>query len=717
MVVLDHFTFLGRGKTNHVRRNDYNLQQSDEEYCEDNVTGEENFKSNGFRGNSYRGQRGLRANRNFDRSASKRPVSSSSTTAGTFHSSKQANNQPEQQSKPFSLSNALPIHAQNPIFVEKFLPRFSSILPPSNLLAPETSVVKTPSTVLKRDFSENTNHSLVTYHSNASPGFLHHSKVPHNNCLTYESHFSKQPRGLIKGDSSTSRADYFNSASNDFSQGHENSSNKSPHLSFPIPSYNLPSIPFGYGESGSVNATFASISNNVTNGFRNSRKYSSNERHFKAKSFNTTVNNPENLNKTAVLSLNSPSHRVQDNYSQGLQENTLYSIAALEKGSRNNSGVSNQCRKDSSKVQFKNIQKHKFSKFPIGKNEDPNLSMTYSVSEKDSQNLIKKSSSTAFMDSNMMSDPSVHSSVNLQNNYGTNSSEGFVENGINVNTNIEDCGKVPGGDPNFLRSNFQSNLENIQPSVPNYPSENSSSRSVNRSKSKTDVNKTNLVNIMKEFGFGFNDCQENFPQENTNSRTTISNTVDTENFSLGSTLLSQLDTFESDGHRRTSKLSEANLSNYHNSGLPKPNTVAGGLKSNYSNKNESKLLPLALEPSKRNKAVSLEFPRQVEDISRAANYQRPPNISNEKFRDFPSECHKQHDFQSENNIRSFDSTKNCENIRLTDYTLTGQSFNIRQPARDSSHRAPSRTEVLERIEADYAVKAVEHAEKERLVSG
>lgn len=717
MVVLDHFTFLGRGKTNHVRRNDYNLQQSDEEYCEDNVTGEENFKSNGFRGNSYRGQRGLRANRNFDRSASKRPVSSSSRTAGTFHSSKQANNQPEQQSKTFSLSNALPIHAQNPIFVEKFLPRFSSILPPSNLLAPETSVVKTPSTVLKRDFSENTNHSLVPDQSNASHGFLHRSKIPHNNFLTYESHFSKQPRGLIKGDSSTNRADYFNSASNDFSQGHENSFNKSPHLSFPIPSYNLPSIPFGYGESGNVNETFASISNNVTNGFRNSRKNSSNERHFKAKSFNATVNNPENLNKTAVLSLNSPSHRVQDNYSQGLQENTLHSIAALEKGSRNNSGVSNQCRKNSSKVQFKNNQKHKFSKFHIGKNEDPKLSMTCTVNEKDSQNLIKRSSSTAFMDSNMMSDPSVHSSVNLQNNYGTNSSEGFVENGINVKTNIEDCGKVPGGDPNFLRSNFQSNLENIRPIVPNYPSDNSSSRCVNRSKSKTDVNKTNLVNIMKEFGFGFNDRQENFPQENTNSRTTISNTVDTENFSLGSTLLSQLDTFESDGHRRTSKLSEANLSNYHNSGLPKPNTVAGGLKSNYSNKNESKLLPLALEPSKRNKAVSLEFPRQVEDISRAANYQRPPNISNEKFRDFPSECHKQNDFQSGNNIRSFDSTKNCENIRLTDHTLTGQSFNIRQPARDSSHRAPSRTEVLERIEADYAVKAVEHAEKERLVSG
>lgn len=695
MVVLDHFTFLGRGKTNHVRRNDYNLQRSDEEYCEDNVTGEENFKSNGSRGNSYRGQRGLRANHNFDRSASNRPVSSSSRTAGTFHSPKQANNQPEQQSKAFSLSNALPIHAQNPIFVEKFLPRFSSILPPSNLLAPETSVVKTPSTVLKRDFSENTNHSFVSDQSNASHGFPHRRKIPHKNFLTNESHSSKQPRGLIKGDSSTNRADYFNSASNDFIQGHENSFNKSPHLSFPIPSYNLPSIPFGYGESGSVNPTFASISNNVTNGFRNSRINSSNERHFKAKSFNTTVNNPENLNKTAVLSLNSPSHRVQDNYSQGLQENTLYSIAALEKGSRNNSGVSNQCRKDSSKVQFKNIQKHKFSKFPIGKNEDPKLSMSYTVTEKDSQNLIKKSSSTAYMDSNMMYDPSVHSSVNLQNNYGTNSSEGFVENGINVKTNIEDCGKVPGGDPNFFRSNFQSNLENIQPSVPNYPSENGFSRSVvSRSKSKTDVNKTKLVNIMKEFGFGFNDRQENFPQENTNSRTTISNTVDTENFSLGSTLLSQLDTFESDGHRRTSKFCEAN----------------------YSNKNESKLLPLALEPSKTNKAVSLEFPRQVEDISRAANYQRP-NISNEKFRDFPSECHQQNDFQSENNIRSFDSTKNCENIRLTDYTLTGQSFNIRQPARDSSHRAPSRTEVLERIEADYAVKAVEHAEKERLVSG
>lgn len=716
MVVLDHFTFLGRGKTNHVRRNDYNLQRSDEEYCEDNVTGEENFKSNGFRGKSYRGQRGLRANRNFDRSASNRPVSSSSRTAGTFHSSKQANNQPEQQSKTFNLSNALPIHAQNPIFVEKFLPRFSSILPPSNLLAPETSVVKTPSTVLKRDFSENTNHSFVSDQSNASHGFPHR-KSPHNNFLTYESHFSKQPRGLIKGDSSTNRDDYFNSASNDFSQGHENSFNKSPHLSFPIPSYNLPSIPLEHGESGSVNATFASISNNVTNGFRNSRNNSSSERHFKAKSFNTTVNNPENLNKTAVLSLNSPSHRVQDNYSQGLQENTLYSISALEKGSRNNSGVSNQCRKDSSKVKFKNIQKHKFSKFPIGKNEDPKLSMSYTVNEKDSQNLIKKFSSTAFMDSNMMSDPSVHSSVNLQNNYGTNSSEGFVRNGINVKTNIEDCGKVPGGDPNFVRSNFQSNLEHIQPSVPNCPSENSFSRSVSRSKSKTDVNKTNLVNIMKEFGFGFNERQESFPQENTNSSTTISNTVDTENFSLGSTLLSQLDKFESDGHRRTSKFNEANFSNYHNSGLPKPNTVAGGLKSNYSNKNESKLLPLALEPSKRNKAVFLEFPRQVEDISRAANYQRPPNISNEKFKDFPSECHKQNDFQSENNIRSFDSTKNCENIRLTDYTLAGQSFNIRQPARDSSHRAPSRTEVLERIEADYAVKAVEHAEKERLVSG
>lgn len=714
MVVLDHFTFLGRGKTNHGRRNDYNLQQSDEEYCEDNVTGREIFKSNGFRGNNYQRQQGLRANRNFDRNASKRPVSSSSRTAGTFLSSKQTNNPSEQQRNTFSLSNALPIHAQNPIFVEKFLPRFSSILPPSNLLAPETSVVKTPSTVLKHDFSEN---SLVPDQSNASHGFLnHHSKIPHNNFLTYGSHFSKQPRGLIKGDSSTNRAHYFASASNDFSQGHENSHNKSPQLSFPIPSYNLPSIPLGCGESGSVNATFASISNTLTNGFRNSRNNSSNERSFKPKSLNTAVNNPENLNETAAFSLNSPSHRVQDNYSQGFQENNLNSIAALEKGSRNNSGLSNQCRKGSSKVPYKNTQKDKFSKFPIGKNEGPKFSMSCEiVKETYSQNLIQTSSSTAFMDRNMMSDPNVHSSVNLQNNYDTNKPKGFVEN----RKNVGDCGKEPVGDPNFLRSNSQSNLVNIQPSAPNYyPSENSSSRSVSKSKSKTDLNKTNLVNIMKEFGFGFNDRQETFPKENMNSSTTICNPVGTENFSLGSTLLSQLDTFESDGHSKASKLSKANLSNYHNnSGLPKPDTVAD-LKSNYSNKNESKLLPLALEPSKRNKAaVSLEIPRQVEDISRAANYQRPPNITNENYRDFPSECHKQNDFQSENSIRSFDSTKNCENTRLIDYTLTGQNFNIRQPARDLSHRAPSRTEVLERIEADYAVKAVEHAEKERLVSG
>lgn len=717
MVVLDHFTFLGRGKTNHCRRNDYNLQQSDEEYFEDNVTGGENFKSNGFSGNNYHGQQGLRANRNFDRSDSKRPVSSSSRTAGTFLSSKQTNNrQSEQQRNTFSLSNTLPIHAQNPIFVEKFLPRFSSILPPSNLLAPETSVVKTPSTVLKRDFSEN---SLVPDQSNASHGFLnHHSKIPHNNFLTYESHFSKQPRGLIKGDSSTNRAHNFASASNDFSQGHENSHNKSPQLSFPIPSYNLPSIPLGCGESGSVNATFASISNTVTNGFRNSRNNSSNERSFKPKlQYSTAVNNPENenLNQTAALSLNSPSHRVQANYSQGLQENNFYSIAALEKGSRNNSGVSNQCRKGSSKVPYQNTQKNKFSKFPIGKNEGPKFSMSCEIfKETYSQNLIQTSSSTAFMDINMMSDPNVHNFGNLQNNYDTNKPEGFVENGKNVGN----CGKEPVGDPNFLRSNSQSNLVNIQPSAPNYyASENSPSRSVSKSKSKTDLNKTNLVNIMKEFGFGFNDRQENCSKENTNSSTTISNPVDTDNFSLGSTLLSQLDTFESDGHRKASKLSKANLSNYHNSGLPKPDTVAD-LKSNYSNKNESKLLPLAQEPSKRNKAVFLEIPRQVEDISRAANYQRPSNITNENYRDFPSDSHKQNNFQSENNIRSFDSTKNnCENIRLTDYTLTGQSFNIRQPARDLNHRAPSRTEVLERIEADYAVKAVEHAEKERLVSG
>lgn len=716
---MDNFTFLGRGKTSHGRRTDYNPQQFDEEHCEDNVTGGEHFKANGFRGNYNRAQQqGLRSNRNFDRSSSKRPVSSSSRTAGTFHSSNQANNHSEEQRNTFGLSNILPLHAQNPIFVEKFLPRFSSILPPSNLLAPETSsVVKIPSTVLKHDFSEKKDHSLVPYQSNASHGYLNHcSKVPHTNFPTYESDISKQPRGLIKGDSSTNRAHYFASGSSDFSQGHENSHNKSPHLSFPLPSYNLPSIPLGCDESGSVNTTFASISNNVTNGFRKSRTNSSHARPFKSKSFNTTVNNPESLNNTAALGLNSPGHRVQDNYGQGLPEYNLYSPTALDKGSRNNSGVSTQCRKDFSKVPLKNTQKHKFSKFPIEKNEEPKFSMSYkNVKGNGSKKFIQKSSPTAFMDINMMSDPNVHSSIDLQNNYGTNKPEGFVENRKNVKTNVDDCGKVPDGDPNFLRSNFQSNLENIQPNVPKNPSENSSSRSVSKSKSNIEVNKTNLVNIMKEFSFGFNDRQENFPKEKTNSSTSISNSVGTENFSLGSTLLSHLDTFESDGHSKTLKLSKTNLSNYNNSGLPKPNNVTD-FKSNYSNKNESKLLPLALEPCKRNKAVCLEIPRQVEDISRA-NYQRLASINNENFRDFPLECQKQNDFQSENNIRSFDSTKTCENIRLTDYTLPGQSFNIRQPARDLSHRAPSRTEVLERIEADYAVKAVEHAEKERLVSG
>lgn len=708
MVVLDHFTFLGRGNTNQGRRNDYNLQQSDEEYIENNITGGEPFKSKGLRGNNYRRQQGLRANRNVDRSAPRRPVSSGSRTAGTMHSSNQANNPSEHQTNMFSLSNSLPIHAQNPIFVENFLPRFSSIMPPSNLLTPETSVVKTPSTVLKRDFSENADRSLVPEQSNASHGFLNHcSKIPHNKLPPYESEFSKQP-SLIKGDSSTNRA-HFASARNDFSQGHENSHHTSPHISFPIPSYNLPSIPFRCHESGSVNATFASISNNVTNGFRKSRNNSSRERS-KSKSFNATVNNPENLNKTAALSLNRPSRRVQDNHSHVLQENNLYSIDALEKGSRYNSGVSNQWREDSSKVPFNQTQKHKFSKFPTEKNEDPNFSISYdNVKGKDSQNLIQKSSSTAFMDINMMNDPIVERSVNFQNSYGTNKHEDFVESGKNVLINVDSYSKVPVRDKNLLRSNF----ENIQPNVPNYPSENSSSSSVSKSKSKTDVNKTNLVKIMKEFGFGFDDRQESFPKENTNSSTTMSNPVVTENLSLGSTLLSHLDTFESDGHRSTFKLSK---SNYHNSGLSKPNTVAD-LKSNHGNINESKLLPLALEPSKQNKAVSLDIHKQVGDISIAAHNQRPHNINNDNFGDFLPECLKQNDFQSDSNIRSLDSTKNCQNMRLTDYTLTGQSFNIRQPARDLSHRTPSRTEVLERIEADYAVKAAEHAEKERLVRG